>query len=171
MLRLNFLFLLAFGSGSCAVAFSPSSSSMSAAKRLYSYSAKATTTTKTKTTLFSGLEVVDESTSDAATDAADATAPETETASTLDPFDSYMPIETTIEVAYKDTFIGSGYTVGEKPTQVLTIKYTAIFIDNDPTRKVKPFDFSESFVCKTGSNAILPGYEEGLAVSYNNLIN
>ena len=168
MLRLNFLFLLAFGSGSCALAFSPSSSSMSAAKRLYSHSA--TTTTTTKTTLFSGLEVVDESTSDAATDAADATAPETET-TTLDPFDSYMPIETTIEVAYKDTFIGSGYTVGEKPTQVLTIKYTAIFIDNDTTRKVKPFDFSESFVCKTGSNAILPGYEEGLAVSYNNLIN
>jgi hypothetical protein len=166
MLRLNFLFLLAFGSGSCALAFSPSSSSMSAAKRLYSHSA--TTTTTTKTTLFSGLEVVDESTSDAS--ASDATAPETET-TTLDPFESYMPIETTIEVAYKDTFIGSGYTVGEKPTQVLTIKYTAIFIDNDPTRKVKPFDFSESFVCKTGSNAILPGYEEGLAVSYNNLIN
>jgi len=143
---------------------------MSAAKRLYSHSATTTTTTKTKTTLFSGLEVVDESTSDAATDAADATAPETET-TTLDPFESYMPIETTVEVAYKDTFIGSGYTVGEKPTQVLTIKYTAIFIDNDTTRKVKPFDFSESFVCKTGSNAILPGYEEGLAVSYNNLIN
>lgn len=163
MLRLNFLFLLAFGSGT-AVAFSPPSSSMSAAIRLHSHSAKATT--KTTTTLFSGLEVVDESTSDAATDAASAdataTAPETETAS-LDPFESYMPIETTIEVAYKDTFIGSGYTVGEKPTQVLTIKYTAIFIDNDTTRKVKPFDFSESFVCKTGSNAILPGYEEGLA--------
>jgi hypothetical protein len=125
--------------GGSALAFSPPSS-MSA--RLHS----------STTAVFSGLEVVDE-VSDAAP---------------LSPFDAYMPTETQIEVAFKDTLVGSGYTVGEKETQVLSIKYTAIFIDNDSTRKSKPFDFSENFVCKTGSNAILPGYEEGLAVSYLN---
>ena len=89
-----------------------------------------------------------------------------EDATPLSPFDAYLPTETQIEVAYKDTLVGSGYTVGEKEKQVLTIKYTAIFIDNDSTRKPKSFDFAENFVCKTGSNGILPGYEEGLAVSY-----
>jgi hypothetical protein len=136
MFRLNFLACL-LAFGSSALAFSPPAS-MSAA-RLHS----ATTTSA----IFSGLEVVDES-------------------AALDPFDAYMPTEAQTEVAFKDTLVGSGYTVGEKETQVLSLKYTAIFIDNDSTRKPKPFDFSENFVCKTGSNAILPGYEEGLAVSY-----
>jgi len=136
MFRLSFLVCLTTLGGS-ALAFSPPTSM--SASRLHS-------ATKTTTTIFSGLEVVDES-SDA----------------TLSPFDAYLPTDTQIEVAFKDTLVGSGYTVGEKETQVLSIKYTAIFIDNDSTRKSKPFDFSENFVCKTGSNAILPGYEEGLA--------
>jgi len=117
------------------------------ASRLHS----ATQTTKTTTTsIFVGLEVVDDESSE-------------EDATPLSPFDAYLPTETQIEVAYKDTLVGSGYTVGEKEKQVLTIKYTAIFIDNDSTRKPKSFDFAENFVCKTGSNGILPGYEEGLA--------
>ena len=146
MFRLNFLVcVVAFGSS--ALAFSPPSSM--SASRLHS----ATQTTKTTTSIFVGLEVVDDESSG-------------EDATPLSPFDAYLPTETQTEVAYKDTLVGSGYTVGEKEKQVLTIKYTAIFIDNDSTRKPKSFDFAENFVCKTGSNGILPGYEEGLAVSY-----
>ncbi|OEU12533.1 hypothetical protein FRACYDRAFT_270390 [Fragilariopsis cylindrus CCMP1102] len=122
----------------CLVAFGSSALAFSppssmSASRLHS----ATQTTKTTTSLFVGLEVVDDESSG----------------------DDATPLK----VAYKDTLVGSGYTVGEKEKQVLTIKYTAIFIDNDSTRKPKSFDFAENFVCKTGSNGILPGYEEGLA--------
>lgn len=76
-----------------------------------------------------------------------------------DPFDAY---ETTAEqtvVAIKDTFVGSGYTVGEEPSQQLTVKYKATFLDPNPGAQ---FDQSEGFICKTGQNKILPGFEEGM---------
>jgi len=47
--------------------------------------------------------------------------------------------------------------MGDKEKQVLTIAYKATFLEDG-----KRFDFAEDFVCKSGSDAILPGFEEGL---------
>jgi len=99
-------------------------------------------TTTTTTTIFaSGLEVVNED----------------EVVSPQDPFDTYKLVPEQTDVCTKDTLIGSGYTVGEKEKQVLTIGYTATFLEDG-----RKFDFAEAFVCKSGSDAILPGFEEGL---------
>mmetsp|Transcript_5464 Transcript_5464/g.11271 ORF Transcript_5464/g.11271 Transcript_5464/m.11271 type:complete len:208 (-) Transcript_5464:154-777(-) len=89
---------------------------------------------------FDALEVVDDS------------APE-------DPFKAYQPTAEQRAVVFKDTKIGSGYTVGDEPSQQLKIKYTATFLEPNPGSK---FDFSENFICKTGQSKILPGFEEGL---------
>ena len=78
-----------------------------------------------------------------------------------DPFDAYEPTEEQRTVVFKDFKLGSGYTVGEEPSQQLSIKYTATFLEPNAGAK---FDFSENFVCKTGQNKILPGFEEGLKV-------
>ena len=91
---------------------------------------------------FDALEVVDDS------------APE-------DPFAAYQPTAEQRAVVFKDSKIGSGYTVGDEPSQQLKIKYTATFLEPNPGAK---FDFSENFICKTGENTILPGFEEGLKV-------
>jgi hypothetical protein len=78
-----------------------------------------------------------------------------------DPFDAYQTTSEQMTVAIKDTKAGSGYTVGEQESQQLKIKYTATFLEPNPG---KQFDFSESFICKTGQKKILPGFEEGLKV-------
>lgn len=90
------------------------------------------------------LEVVDEDASD-------------------DPFEGYQTTEEQRTVAFKDTKIGSGYTVGDEPEQQLKIKYKATFLEPNPGAQ---FDFSENFICKTGQNKILPGFEEGLKVRF-----
>lgn len=76
-----------------------------------------------------------------------------------DPFENYQTTEEQRTIEFKDTEIGTGYTVGEQPEQQLTIAYTATFLEPNPGAK---FDFSKNFVCKTGQNKILPGFEEGL---------
>lgn len=78
-----------------------------------------------------------------------------------DPFDAYKPTSEQTTIAFKDFAVGSGYTVGDEDAQLLKLKYTATFIDPKPGYQ---FDQSESFVCKTGQNKILPGFEEGLKV-------
>lgn len=90
--------------------------------------------------LFSALEVVDEN-------------------EETDPFEAYKPVPEQTTVVFKDSKIGSGYTVGELESQQLKIKYTATFLDPKPGSQ---FDQSESFICKTGASKILPGFEEGL---------
>lgn len=92
--------------------------------------------------LFSALEVVDEN-------------------EETDPFEAYKPVPEQTTVVFKDSKIGSGYTVGELESQQLKIKYTATFLDPKPGSQ---FDQSESFICKTGASKILPGFEEGLKV-------
>lgn len=82
-----------------------------------------------------------------------------EESSPEDPFDAYKPTSEQTTVAFKDFSIGSGYMVGDEDAQLLKLKYTATFIDPKPGYQ---FDQSESFVCKTGENKILPGFEEGL---------
>jgi len=77
----------------------------------------------------------------------------------VDPFKAYQTTEDQRTVAFKDYRIGSGYTVGEKEAQQLKLKYTATFLDPNPGAQ---FDQSETFICKTGQNKILPGFEEGL---------
>lgn len=76
-----------------------------------------------------------------------------------DPYDAYQTTSEQTTVAFKDFSIGSGYTVGEEPSQQLKMKYTATFLEPNPGAQ---FDFSENFICKTGQNKILPGFEEGL---------
>lgn len=76
-----------------------------------------------------------------------------------DPFEGYQTTEEQRTVATKDTKIGSGYTVGDEPEQQLKIKYKATFLEPNAGAQ---FDFSENFICKTGQNKILPGFEEGL---------
>lgn len=80
-----------------------------------------------------------------------------------DPFDNYQATEETKSIAFKDFKIGDGYMVGEQPEQQLTIAYTATFLEPNAGAK---FDFSKNFVCKTGQNKILPGFEEGLKVRF-----
>ena len=91
----------------------------------------------------SGLEVVDEN------------------ASEQDPFDAYQTTDAQTTIAIKDNKIGTGYTVGEEESQQLTVKYKATFLEPNPG---KQFDKSEGFICKTGQNKILPGFEEGMKV-------
>jgi len=76
-----------------------------------------------------------------------------------DPFDAYQTTAEQMTVAIKDTKAGNGYTVGEQESQQLKLKYTATFLEPNPGAQ---FDFSENFICKTGQNKILPGFEEGL---------
>jgi len=101
-------------------------------------------TTTTSTTVFaSGLEVVDDA---------------EESSKEKDPFDTYQLTSEQTDVCVRDTTIGSSeYTMGDKEKQVLTIAYKATFLEDG-----KRFDFAEDFVCKSGSDAILPGFEEGL---------
>mmetsp|Transcript_58070 Transcript_58070/g.64987 ORF Transcript_58070/g.64987 Transcript_58070/m.64987 type:complete len:230 (-) Transcript_58070:171-860(-) len=104
-------------------------------------------TTKTTTTVFaSGLEVVNDET-------------DADKESKKDPFDMYQLTPEQTEVCIKDTKLGDpeAYTMGDKEKQVLTIAYKATFLEDG-----RRFDFAEDFVCKTGSDAILPGFEEGL---------
>ena len=79
----------------------------------------------------------------------------------LDPFDSYSPSPEQTEVAFKDTLIGGGKTVSDEESQQLKIKYKATFLDPNPGAQ---FDFSDNFLCKTGQNKVVPGFEEGLKV-------
>lgn len=76
-----------------------------------------------------------------------------------DPFDAYLTTAEQRTVAVKDTKIGSGYTVDPSMSQQLKVKYTATFLEPNPGSK---FDQSEGFICKTGQNKILPGFEEGM---------
>ena len=78
-----------------------------------------------------------------------------------DPFDAYQTTAEQRTVAFKDTFVGNGYTVGEQPNQQLKVKYKATFLEPNPGAQ---FDFSESFICKMEQNKILPGFEEGMKV-------
>ena len=80
-----------------------------------------------------------------------------------DPFDAYQTTSEQTTVAIKDTKAGNGYTVGEQESQQLKLKYTATFLEPNAGAQ---FDFSENFICKTGQNKILPGFEEGLKVCF-----
>lgn len=104
---------------------------------------------QSKTALFA-LEVVDD----------DEGAPE-------DPFEAYQTTEEQTTVVFKDTLVGSGYAVGGEESQQLRLAYKATFLDPKPGYQ---FDFSEAFVCKTGENKVLPGFEEGLKVRRNSAI-
>lgn len=76
-----------------------------------------------------------------------------------DPYDDYKTTAGQTTVAFKDTAVGSGYTVGEVPNQQLKVKYKATFLEPNPGAQ---FDFSDSFICKMDQKSILPGFEEGL---------
>ena len=78
-----------------------------------------------------------------------------------DPFDAYQTTPEQTTVAFKDTLMGSGYTVGDQPKQQLKVKYRATFLEPNPGAQ---FDQSEAFICKMDSNKILPGFEEGMKV-------
>jgi len=76
-----------------------------------------------------------------------------------DPFEAYQTTGEQTTVVFKDTLVGSGYAVGDEESQQLRLSYKATFLDPKPGYQ---FDFSEGFVCKTGENKVLPGFEEGL---------
>ena len=75
-----------------------------------------------------------------------------------DPFENYRTTDEQTEIAIKDTKIGSGSAVGDAEGQLLSIKYTAKFLNGNK----RQFDVNDDFLCKTGQQSILPGLEEGL---------
>jgi len=76
-----------------------------------------------------------------------------------DPFEAYETTAEQTTVVVKDTEVGTGQAVDASESQQLKLKYTATFLEPNPGAQ---FDFSESFICKTNANKILPGFEEGL---------
>ena len=78
-----------------------------------------------------------------------------------DPFELYEAVPEQTAVCIKDTYVSTtGMAVGTNAQEVLTLQYTANFIAEDAPQ----FDFADNFVCKTGSSAMLPGFEEGVMV-------
>jgi len=119
---------------------------VAASTKIHAFSPAAMTTMRVSrriptTTVSAGLEVVED-----------------EDVST-DPFDLYKPVPEQTEVCIKDTYVSTtGMAVGTNAQEVLTLQYTANFNAEDSPQ----FDFADNFVCKTGSSAMLPGFEEGV---------
>jgi hypothetical protein len=77
---------------------------------------------------------------------------------TEDPYELYEQSPNQQDVAIKDVVVGTGQSV-EGENQLLTVKYSGTFMSNQ-----QQFDQSKDFVCRTGKNTILPGFEKGLMV-------
>lgn len=75
-----------------------------------------------------------------------------------DPFDSYEVSQQQTTVAIKDTVPGTGPQV-QGEGQLLTVAYKGRFLGDSNRGQ---FDQSDNFLCRIGTNSVLPGFEEGL---------